>query len=929
MKNTYTLLPHNKTKRNLQSLVVLILFFIIQGTSSTISQISAVNPNVTPAYAVTDVLLGQGVVATNITFNGSPFLVNNPQASLNQFTNASAGFPLSGGVILKTENASVITDADLSAITPNNITNGVVLEFDFVPDGDTLSFSYIFTSAEYSSFTCSNFNDVFGFFISGPGISGPYSNNSKNIATIPGSNNIPVGINTLNSGVSSGGATTNCSNLNPNWIANSVLFTTAYNAIYNMSPTISPSGFGPAFNGSTVELTANASVICGETYHIKLAIGNVVDQSYDSGVFLKAGSFASEPNIVIESSNVTSIYLDTVIVEGCDVGSFCFTRSLDQSVDTSIVYYQISGSAVEGIDYSFSNLPNLGDSIILPPGDTTFCLDFSPVNDSIYEGPEDIFLTAYTINSCGDTTFSYGDIWLVDKPLDLVTDAGADTTVCAGGTGTLNGTFTMPTNDIIWTYTGPGTVTFTPDDQTIDADVAFDTPGQYQFFLTESNDSCALIKVDSMIVVYEELLLTTSADTTVCENGEATLIGTATGANPVEYHWGHTNDLTSTQTVQPNASTNYTVYAESVAGCTTPPLIIEVEVLPPLELSSTASQTICPGESINVSATVTGGDNGPYNYTWTDPNGSVVGTSNIINVSPSTTTNYTVMVTDGCESTPKTSTSEVVVAKLPNVKFDVVDGEICTPAEFVLYNETDSLLVEDTYWYISDDQTFMMNDTIDVAIEKPGVYGVQLVVVTPDGCIDSLTNNEMLTVYPKPKADFTYYPKPATILNSEVNFQNYSEDADTYSWTFLGGTPEFSVLKDPKTKYPEGQVGTFSVEMIAVSMFDCKDTITKTVEVIPEVLIFTPNSFTPDGDELNPTWKPTIEGIDKMNVTVEIYNRWGEKVWESHDLNVGWDGTYGQGGALVKSGTYIYKIQATNLINDEKYVWDGIITVIY
>jgi gliding motility-associated-like protein len=910
----------------LKSILLLLSFFILQGASNVFAQITLTNPNVTPAYAVTDVLLGQGVVATNITFNGSPFLINNPQNSVREFSNTSAAFPLSGGVLMQTNGGSVVTDADLSAITPNNVTNGAILEFDFVPDGDTLSFSYIFTSAEYSSFTCSNFNDVFGFFISGPGITGPYSNNSQNIAIVPGSNNIPVGINTVNSGSASGGSGTNCSNIDPNWVANSVYFTTIYNSIYNNSPAITTA---PNYNGSTVELTANASVICGEVYHIKLAISNVSDQSYNSAVFLKAGSFASEPNIVISSNNVTSNYLDTVIVEGCDVGSFCFERTLVQSLDTSIVYYELSGLAIRALDYTFTNLPNSGDSIVLPPGVTNFCLNFNPTDDGFYEGPQDIFLTAYTINSCGDSTFSYADIWIVDKPLDLITDAGADTTVCSGGTGTLNGTFTIPTNQIKWTYTGPGNVVFTPDDETINAGVAFDTPGQYEFFLTEKNDSCALLKVDSMIVIYEELTFNVSSDTTICENGEATLFANATGATNFEYHWGHTTDLSANQSIMPASQTNLTVFARSDSGCVTPTETIVVDVLPPLGLSSTASQTICPGESINVTSTVSGGNGGPYNYTWTDPTGAIVGTSNIINVSPAVTTIYTVFVSDDCESTPKVSTSEVVVVELPAVKFGVVDGEICTPAEFVIFNQTDPLLVQDTYWYISDDQVFMQNDTINVLITEAGVYGVRMVIVTPDGCVDSLSINEMLTVYPKPKADFTYYPKPATILNAEVNFQNYSEDADTYYWSFEGGNPIFSTLEDPKTQYPEGVAATYEVELISTSMFNCKDTITKIVAVIPEVLIFAPNSFTPDGDELNPTWKPVIEGIDKMNVTLEVYNRWGEKVWESHNLDVGWDGTYGQGGSLVKVGTYVWKIQATNLINDDKYVWDGVLTVIY
>src|SRR5690606_15969665 len=96
-------------------------------------------------------------------------------------------------------NPNIQTDSDLQAISGMNIHNAAILEFDFVPNGDSLVFRYVFASDEYPSFTCSNYNDAFGFFISGPGITGPFTNNAINIALIPGTNT-PVAVNTVNSG---------------------------------------------------------------------------------------------------------------------------------------------------------------------------------------------------------------------------------------------------------------------------------------------------------------------------------------------------------------------------------------------------------------------------------------------------------------------------------------------------------------------------------------------------------------------------------------------------------------------------------------------------------------------------------------------------------------------------------------------------------
>ena len=916
----------NKRQMNTYLLVGLLLFLLLTtGNSSVFAQISLTSPNTSPEDAVNNVLLGGGVMASNITFNGSLVNAGNPQASVHQFTNTSATFPLNGGVLMETDGSNAVNDADLSAITSNTVENGSIIEFDFVPDGDSLSFSYIFTSQEYSSFTCSDYNDVFGFFISGPGISGPFTNNAENIAIVPGSNNIPVGINTVNNGTDSD-FNDNCYDADPNWQANSVYFTTSYNTVYSASNL--PTNFSN-FNGSTVELTANATVICGQTYHIKLAISNVSDQAFDSGVFLRAGSFSSEPTIDLAGSNTTSNFLDSVIVEGCDQGSFCFSRPATQNTETTSVHYSISGSATNGVDYSFPNLPNQGDSIVLLPGENEFCLDILLQDDGINEGLEEIILSAYSINVCGDTTYNIGNLWIADKPEDLNPDAGQDTVVCNGDTGLLNGTATTSTNDVIWTYSGPGTITFTPNDEDLNAEVSFDTPGEYTLFLTESNDTCSLEEIDSMIITYGEIGLDVSNDTTLCENGEATLVATAIGGNNTTYHWGHTGSTDSLQVVQPTNSTEYTVYAENGGGCLSKIDTITVDVLPPLSGIVSPDQTICPGDSVTLVAETTDGNGGPYTYEWTNPVGGVVANGEMYKVSPASTTVYTITITDDCESTPLSLTSEVTVAPVPEIKMSVVDGEICSPASFELSNDTDSTLSEETYWTISDGQAFANQDKPVVAIDAAGQYDVKLVVTTIDGCVDSARQNGMLTVFPKPDINFAYFPSPPTILNTKVKFQNYTSGADSYEWFFENGEPNYSSLENPTTVFPEGEAGTYEVIQAATSIHECKDTLLRIIEVVPEVRIYAPNAFTPDNNEFNNTWRVYIDGINVHDFSLEIFNRWGEMVWESHDPEVGWNGFYKQSGERVQSGTYVWKIKAKGSVNDDAFEWHGQINVLY
>jgi gliding motility-associated-like protein len=383
----------------------LILSFLTILHFSGIAQPINVSPTQTPQQLVSNVLLGAGVVASNITINGVPGLANTPFGNIAYFTNTNGTFPMSSGMVLTTGDAMgamgpniggsttnpgnsqlVDTDPELNAIANGNVTNGVILEFDFIPAGDTLIFNYMFGSDEYTEFSPSNFNDAFGIFLWGPGISGPYPlagfpNGGDNIAVIPGGT--PVTIN------------------NVNWVTNTQYY------VYNEFP---QDTYGDAieYDGTTVKLTASASVQCNQTYHIKFAIANVFDQAYDSGVFLEAGSFSS----AAVSVAVATVSGDTTIVEGCTYADFIFTRPEAQSNDTLIINYTINGTAVEGVDYN-----NMVNPIIFLPGQDTVILNLTPTQDGLNEGFESVTITVSIVNPCGDTITSQGTIYIGDGPI--------------------------------------------------------------------------------------------------------------------------------------------------------------------------------------------------------------------------------------------------------------------------------------------------------------------------------------------------------------------------------------------------------------------------------------------------------------------------------------------------------------------------------
>jgi hypothetical protein len=288
--------------------VIGLLLFVSQRGFSQITVNQASTQSEVEAM-VEDVLLGSCVTIGSVSYTG-------PANSSGTFSSNGSAFPMGSGVLLTTGRAGLAVgpdddsnagvghnnpgDADLTSLVTGAVTHdAVILEFDFVPQDDTLRFNYIFGSEEYPEYVNSGFNDVFGFFISGPGFSGPYAGGAENIALIPGTTT-PVAINNVNNGYSNtepaGGPCENCAYYNENG-----------------------GGANVQYDGFTTILTAEAVMQPCETYHIRLAIADAGDDVYDSGVFLEAESFSSGGGISVD------VTTDDVH-EGCSDAYFVFHR---------------------------------------------------------------------------------------------------------------------------------------------------------------------------------------------------------------------------------------------------------------------------------------------------------------------------------------------------------------------------------------------------------------------------------------------------------------------------------------------------------------------------------------------------------------------------------------------------------------------------
>ena len=363
------------------------------------AQIDLVN-GLTPEQLVQQYLLGPGVTVTNVTFNGGSGSLANEQ--IGAFYGSNSVLGLDSGLVLATGPISVVTgpnftdshsepingstyaDSDLDEIANAFTQDAAVLEFDFVPQADSLSFRFVFGSEEYLEWVNSEFNDAFGFFISGPGINGPFSNNAENLAIVPGTNDY-VSINTINPFINSG-----------YYVDNGDGFTAP----------MSTDPYYIQFDGFTSELTASIAVECGATYHMKMAVADASDPVWDSGVFIVGGTFSSIGTL---SMAITTTIGDGALMEDCGEAMLTITRS---NAGGEMVLPLIYGGTA-----SLDDVDGLPTEVVLADGVTQVQIPFTAIDDAIGDGGEVLDISTSFEGPCAGSGGASASITIMEAPL--------------------------------------------------------------------------------------------------------------------------------------------------------------------------------------------------------------------------------------------------------------------------------------------------------------------------------------------------------------------------------------------------------------------------------------------------------------------------------------------------------------------------------
>ncbi len=345
----------------------------------------------------------------------------------------------------------------------------------------------------------------------------------------------------------------------------------------------------------------------------------------------------------------------------------------------------------------------------------------------------------------------------------------------------------------------------------------------------------------------------------------------------------------------------------------------------------TPDTQICPEDDITLNVTGSGGSS-PYTFTWSE-NGQNIGTGTSILVDPvNTDTYYTVILSEQCGS-PEAYDTVKIYFPTPIIPSAVPDMmEKCVPDTFYFTNTSSNPTeIETTFWEFGDNITHNEIATgtnpVQHYYDATGFFDIILTTTSIYGCVYTDTMKNLIEVLPSPIADYNFSKNPTTIFETAIKMQDKSSyDVVSWNWDSPHSVPSTSTETNPTFMFPDGEVGLYPITLAVETARGCVDTVTYMLSVIEDILFYAPNAFTPDGNEFNQTWKPIISGIDIYDYEMIIFNRWGQVIWESHDPNVGWDGTYK--GRELANDTYIWKAIVKTPHTDDRKVFNGSVAIL-
>jgi gliding motility-associated-like protein len=754
-------------------------------------------------------------------------------------------------------------DPDLNLLSAGQVRDAVGISFDFTPLDSMVTFRYVFASEEYCEYVGSVFNDVFGFFISGPGINGGFTGNAKNVALIPGSDDF-VSINSVNHAE------------NTDYYVHNELPGDVAECFLG----IDEGGHLPEieYDGFTKRLTARLQLTPCETYHIRLVVSDIADNFFDSAVFLEAESFNIGGEVKLTAEGNASP--EEAAEEGCAPARFRFERALGSKDDFPLTVQYISvpqSSATAAEDYA-----PLSGSVTIPAGSDHISLPVPFFNDGIPEPTEQLTLALDIPCACYQDSAT---VYVKDSPgfeLEL-----PDIAICENSSNSLTPTITGGQAPFSYTWSNGSSA------PTLSASA--DGPSRYSLTVT---DDCGNVEVDSaQATVTTAPTAELSGAASICEGDSAFFPLQLTGTAPWTIAYSLNGNPQPPLTGVADANTllaateagTYTLTAVEDAACQgTVSGSAELETTT-ITINATQQDASCPDVADGgIEASLSGG-NPPYNAVWLDdPTAGLVREA----LPPAT---YTLMVSDnsGCQ------TERV---------FEINHPEPISPVRLDCERlQTGQLSLSagggtPPYQYSVDGDNFYGPSLFEEL--TPGTT-YPLTVQDANGC---QLQQELLM----PTAYERVVDLPASLqlkLGSD-----YPLDLQLNIPPDLIASIQWSPKQDlsctdclnPVIQATQSQTYTLTV----TDIFGCTSTLSLEVEVDNSVEVYFPNIFSPNGDKVNDyfTVFANERQVERV-VQLRVFNRWGGLMYEAGDFapnleRAGWDGTFL--GEPMDPGVYTY-----------------------
>lgn len=433
--------------------------------------------------------------------------------------------------------------------------------------------------------------------------------------------------------------------------------------------------------------------------------------------------------------------------------------------------------------------------------------------------------------------------------------------------------------------------------------------GSYTVTVTDVN--FCITPADTAITEPAAVITTAGINDTVCPGQPAVLTATAAGGSGGYYYAWQPGGIINAGTlnITPTTDSVYTVIAYDLNDCpgTTVTTTAIVYKIPADSILMSSTSPICPGESSDISAQITG-PTGAVTYAWNPNIGNGAGVYTVIPLVPTT---YTVTITNACGAVTTDSVS-VLFNPPPTIVATSDTNIICVPGPLqfndnsITGNITDPIIAWN--WNFGDGATSNLQNPSHV-YSQAGVFSANVTVTTVGGC----TNNNIaapvvITGIAYPIANFSVNSMDIDLPYDVTTCRNQSFGATSYQWDFGDGFT--STASDPSHLYTS--VGTFQIRLVAMSANGCSDT--SYVQITTNADVVFPNAFTPnskiapggayDANNMdNDIFFPFTSGV--VDYRFQIFNRWGELIFESLDVKIGWDGYYK--GKLCQQDVYVWK----------------------